>query len=106
MDLLLLFGLLETVYGAAYPLLAGSGAGLFALRFVLLFALFLGGLGAHHFYLGRTVAGVLSLLLFWTFLPAIFALIEALFMGATVSGVNAKAFDEGLRMAGFGYLAK
>lgn len=34
-----LFELLELAYGALYPLAAGSGAALFALRFVLLFAL-------------------------------------------------------------------
>lgn len=42
----------------------------------LLLALFLGGLGGHHFYLGNTGAGVLSLLFFWTFIPAIIALIN------------------------------
>ena len=47
----LLFGLLETVYGAAYPLLAGSGAGLFGLRFILLFALFL----VPTFFMGGTL---------------------------------------------------
>lgn len=35
-----LFRVVEDVYGAAYPLAAGSGAALFALRFVLLFGLF------------------------------------------------------------------
>lgn len=41
-----------------------------------LLALFLGGLGAHHFYLGRPILGVLYLLFCWTFIPAIIAFIE------------------------------
>lgn len=43
-----------------------------------LLALFLGGLGIHRFYLGKGITGVLYLLFCWTFIPAIFALIEAL----------------------------
>ena len=42
----------------------------------IILALFLGGLGAHKFYLGRVAAGVLYLLFFWTFIPAIVAFIE------------------------------
>lgn len=54
----------------------------------VLFALFLGGVGAHHFYLGHTLLGVVFILFFWTFVPAIIALIEAIFMSATVRGKN------------------
>lgn len=39
-------------------------------------ALFLGGIGAHHFYLGNTLRGVLYLLFVWTLIPLIVALIE------------------------------
>lgn len=39
-------------------------------------ALFLGGIGTHHFYLGNTMRGVLYLLFFWTFIPAIIAFVE------------------------------
>lgn len=42
----------------------------------MVLAFFLGGLGAHHFYLGNSVRGVLYLLFFWTFVPAILALID------------------------------
>ncbi|MFP5468572.1 MAG: NINE protein [Alphaproteobacteria bacterium] len=42
----------------------------------ILLAFFLGGLGAHKFYLGRTGAGALYLLFFWTFIPAIIAFVE------------------------------
>jgi TM2 domain-containing membrane protein YozV len=41
-----------------------------------LLAFFLGGLGIHKFYLGRMAAGVLYLLFFWTFIPAIIAFFE------------------------------
>ena len=43
-----------------------------------LFAFFLGGSGAHHFYLGHTGLGILYLLFFWTFIPAFVAFFEAL----------------------------
>lgn len=42
----------------------------------ILLALFLGGFGAHKFYLGRVGAGILYLLFFWTFIPALVAFIE------------------------------
>lgn len=41
-------------------------------------ALFLGGLGIHHFYLNRPWLGITYLLFCWTFIPAIVALIEAI----------------------------
>lgn len=43
-----------------------------------LLALILGGLGFHHFYLGRPVAGIMYLLFCWTFIPAILALVTAI----------------------------
>lgn len=41
-----------------------------------LLALFLGGIGAHKFYCGRTGTGILYLLFCWTFIPAFVAFIE------------------------------
>jgi TM2 domain-containing membrane protein YozV len=41
-------------------------------------ALFLGGIGAHKFYLGQPIMGLLYLFLCWTFIPAIVAFFEAL----------------------------
>ena len=43
-----------------------------------LFAVFLGGLGIHKFYLGRVVQGILYLLFCWTFIPAFIGLIEGI----------------------------
>ena len=42
----------------------------------ILLAFFLGGFGVHKFYLGRVGQGILYLLFFWTFIPAILAIIE------------------------------
>ncbi len=41
-------------------------------------ALLLGGVGIHNFYLGETKKGIFKLLLFWTGIPAILALIDAI----------------------------
>ena len=43
-----------------------------------LFAILLGGIGAHHFYLGNTLLGILYLLFFWTFIPMIVGFIEGI----------------------------
>ena len=42
----------------------------------VLLAFFLGGIGAHKFYLGRVGQGILYLLFCWTFIPAIIAFVE------------------------------
>lgn len=41
-----------------------------------LLAFFLGGLGAHKFYLGKVGQGILYLLFCWTFIPAIISFVE------------------------------
>ena len=41
-----------------------------------LLAFFLGGFGAHKFYLRQTGWGILYLLFFWTFVPSIIAFVE------------------------------
>lgn len=43
-----------------------------------LFAILLGGLGVHKFYLGQIGQGILYILFFWTFIPAVIALVEGI----------------------------
>ncbi len=43
-----------------------------------LFALLLGGLGVHKFYLGQVGWGILYLLFCWTLIPALVAFIEGI----------------------------
>jgi len=43
-----------------------------------LFAILLGGLGIHKFYLGRVGWGIIYLLFCWTFIPAVVGLIEGI----------------------------
>jgi TM2 domain-containing membrane protein YozV len=43
-----------------------------------LLGIFLGGLGAHKFYLGKIGLGILYLVFCWTFIPAIIGLIEGI----------------------------
>ena len=45
-----------------------------------LFALFLGGIGIHKFYLGRVGQGILYLLFCWTFIPALIGFIEGILL--------------------------
>lgn len=54
----------------------------------LLLAFFLGGVGAHHFYLGRVGPGALYLLFCWTFIPSLVALGECLLMSGRVRRYN------------------
>jgi TM2 domain-containing membrane protein YozV len=54
----------------------------------VLLALFLGGIGGHHFYLGNNGVGVLYALFFWTFIPAIAATIEMFLMPKRVADYN------------------
>lgn len=42
----------------------------------ILLTFFLGGIGAHKFYLGKSGWGILYLLFCWTFIPALVAFIE------------------------------
>ncbi|WP_433975289.1 NINE protein [Tunturiibacter lichenicola] len=55
----------------------------------VLLALFLGGIGIHHFYLRRNTAGVIYLLLSWTGIPMVIAWFECFFMPGRVRQYNA-----------------
>ena len=52
-------------------------------------AFFLGGIGAHRFYLGQVAAGILYLVFCWTMIPALIALIE----GITYLSMSDESFD-------------
>jgi len=45
-----------------------------------LLAIFLGGVGAHKFYLGKSGMGVLYLVCCWTFIPAMIGFIEGIML--------------------------
>ena len=54
-------------------------------------AFFLGGIGVHKFYLGRTAAGVLYLIFCWTAIPAVIAFVEfIIFLTMSDEAFNAK----------------
>ena len=74
----------------------------------ILLALFLGGLGVHHFYLRRTGLGILYLCFFWSPIPWILGFIECFFMPGRVREFNAIqaagiAAMLGIAMPGWGY---
>lgn len=46
-------------------------------------AIFAGGFGVHHFYLGKTVRGIIYLLFCWAYVPAILGLIEGIILLCT-----------------------
>lgn len=60
----------------------------------VLLALLVGGLGAHHFYMGNILIGVLYLLFVWTFIPLVLSLIECFLMSSRVSKHNAEQANE------------
>ena len=59
-----------------------------------LFAIFLGGFGAHKFYLGKVGQGIVYLLFCWTLLPAIVGFIE----GIVYLTMSDQAFAEKLTL--------
>ncbi|MEY8847278.1 TM2 domain-containing protein [Psychroserpens sp. XS_ASV72] len=56
----------------------------------VIFALFLGGFGAHQFYLGKTAKGIFYLLFCWTLIPFFIGFIDFL----TLLFMSSKKFDK------------
>ena len=56
----------------------------------VLLALFLGGIGIHHFYLRRIGLGILYIAFSWTAIPSLLGLIECFFMPGRVREFNAR----------------
>ncbi len=52
---------------------------------LLLMTFFLGGIGGHKFYLGKNWQGVLYLVFFWTYIPALVSLVEFVIYACTSS---------------------
>lgn len=52
-------------------------------------ALLLGGIGVHKFYCGKTGVGIVYLLFFWTYIPAIIGFIEGIiYLSSNMSDVD------------------
>ncbi len=60
----------------------------------VLLAIFLGGIGAHKFYLGKVGLGFLYLIFAWTIIPGIVALIEAFTLPIQVNKYNQEKMKE------------
>jgi TM2 domain-containing membrane protein YozV len=54
----------------------------------VLLAFFLGGFGAHRFYMGEVGVGILYAIFFWTFIPAFIAFIECFLLSGRVRTYN------------------
>ncbi|MFZ3209507.1 MAG: NINE protein [Geobacteraceae bacterium] len=68
-------GVRQTSSGSSFGAVAPNGKSKLA---AALFALFLGGLGGHKFYLGKPGQGILFILFCWTFIPALIGFIEGI----------------------------
>lgn len=60
----------------------------------LVLCLFLGGVGAHRFYLGETMLGILYLCFCWTFVPLVVSLIELFVIKGRVHAYNTQVAME------------
>lgn len=56
-----------------------------------LLAVFLGGFGAHRFYLNDNRIGLIYLIFFWTLIPSLLGLAEAFFMPGRVREYNTRS---------------
>jgi TM2 domain-containing membrane protein YozV/Tfp pilus assembly major pilin PilA len=64
-----------------------------------LWCAFLGGFGAHRFYLGSVVTGILSVLFFWTYIPAIVAYIDLMIIAFSSETTWANKYNGGKKSA-------
>ena len=59
-----------------------------------LLTFFVGGLGAHRYYMGETGLGVVYTLFFWTLIPALVAFIELFLIGKRIDRYNSEKAQE------------
>ena len=63
-------------------------------------AFLLGGVGAHRFYLGQSGLGIIYLLFFWTFIPAIVALVDFIVLLTTDDDAFNLKYNGGISAGG------
>ena len=81
----------EVEFPATGPAPRRSGGDQKSKTTAALLALLIGGLGAHHFYLGNPVLGLVYIFFCWTFIPAIASFVEAIvFLTMSESAFDAK----------------
>lgn len=54
----------------------------------VLLSVLLGGIGAHHFYMGNAGLGIVYLLFSWTGIPMILGVVEAFMMPSRIASYN------------------
>lgn len=62
-----------------------------------LLGIFLGAFGAHHFYLGNTMRGILYFLFFWTIIIPIIGLVEGIMMITMTDEEFDNKYNNGVR---------
>ena len=65
-----------------------------------IFALLLGGIGLHKFYLGKTGQGFLYLFFCWTFIPVIISIFEGIGLLSMSEIDFARKYNEGMGAVG------
>ena len=61
---------------------------------IYIWLFFLGGLGAHHYYMGNIISGIIYTLFCWTFIPLCLSILEFLFAWGYVDNHNEKLINE------------
>ncbi|KYG60245.1 hypothetical protein AY633_03995 [Planococcus maritimus] len=62
-----------------------------------LLAILLGAFGIHKFYLGKWIQGIIYIIFFWTYIPAILGIIEGIRYLILNDQDFARKFDKGYR---------